>query len=165
MLSFHNHPSAADDYCFADTAVRDGFWQAQKYYYNWWTGRYFSNMLVHGNPLVWGWYDGYRLIPALMATALVGAIYALASELLRGESLKNRLQATGLLFFMIVLALQSTVEAFFWTAAMATYTVPTILTIYLVAVIIRWYRLAGWPAQMADRRVGGISGICQHRLR
>lgn len=141
LLSFHNHPSAADDYCFADTAVRYGFWQGQQFYYNGWTGRYFSNMLVHGSPLVWGWYDGYRFIPAVLATALVGAIYALANELVRGESLKNRLQVTGLLFFMIVLALQSTVEAFFWTAAMATYTVPTILTIYLMAVIIRWYRL------------------------
>ncbi|GAB2581807.1 DUF6056 family protein [Spirosoma areae] len=141
LLSFHNHPSAADDYCFADTAMRYGFWQAQKFYYDGWTGRYFSNMLVHGSPLTWGWYDGYRFIPALMVIALVGALYALVCELLRGESLKNSLLATGLLFFLIVLALQSTVEAFFWTAAVATYTVPTILTIYLLAVLIRWYRL------------------------
>ena len=141
LLSFHNHPSAADDYCFADTATRYGFWQGQKYYYDGWTGRYFSNMLVHASPLVWGWYDGYRFIPALVATALVGSIYALVNEILRSESLKNRLLATGLVFFMIVMALQSTVEAFFWTAAIATYTVPTILTIYLVAVLIRWYRL------------------------
>ncbi|MFD2933548.1 DUF6056 family protein [Spirosoma flavum] len=145
LLSLHNHPSAADDYCFADTAVRYGFWQAQKFYYDGWTGRYFSNMLVHGSPLVWGWYDGYRFIPALMATALAGSIYALASEFLRGESLKSRLVATGVLFFLVVIALQSTVEAFFWTAAIATYTVPTILTIYLLAVIIRWYRLQAGP--------------------
>jgi hypothetical protein len=140
LLSFHNHPSAADDYCFADTAIRYGFWQGQKFYYDGWTGRYFSNMLVHGSPLVWGWYDGYRFIPVFMATALVASIYALINELLLGESLRNRLLATGVVFFMIVLALQSTVEAFFWTAAMATYTVPTILTIYLMAVISRWYR-------------------------
>ncbi len=141
FLSFHNHPSAADDYCFADTATRYGFWQGQKYYYDGWTGRYFSNFLVHGSPLVWGWYDGYRFIPVLIATGLIGSIYALTSELFRGESLRNRLLATGVLFFMVVLALQSTVEAFFWTAAIATYTVPTILTIYLLAVLIRWYRL------------------------
>ena len=144
-LSVHNHPSAADDYCFADTAVRYGFWQAQKFYYDGWTGRYFSNMLVHGSPLVWGWYGGYRFIPALMATGLTGATYAVVSEFFRGESLKNRLMATGLLFFLIVLSLQSTVEAFFWTAAIATYTVPTILTIYLLAVISKWYRLPQGP--------------------
>ena len=141
LLSFHNHPSAADDYCFADTAMRYGFWQGQKYYYDGWTGRYFSNMLVHGSPLVIGWYDGYRFIPAVIATALVASIHALVNEMLRSEPMKNRLLATGLVFFMIVMALQSTVEAFFWTAAIATYTVPTILTIYLLAVIIRWYRL------------------------
>jgi hypothetical protein len=147
VLSFHNHPSAADDYCFADTALRYGFWQAQKYYYDGWTGRYFSNMLVHGSPLVWGWYDGYRFIPALFVTALVGALYSLISEFLRGESFQNRLLTTAVLFFLIVLALQSTVEAFFWTAAIATYMVPTILTIYLMAVIIRWYKLPPGPLQ------------------
>ena len=139
-LSYYNHPSAADDYCFADTAVRYGFWSAQNYYYDGWTGRYFSNMLVHANPLVWGWYDGFRLIPALAITALLSSLFTLVSELLRGESFKTRLLSTGILFFLIVLALQSVVEAFFWTAAIATYTVPTVLTIYLLAVMLRWYR-------------------------
>lgn len=144
-LSLYNHPSAADDYCFADTAVRYGFWPAQRYYYNGWTGRYFSNMLVHANPLVWGWYDGFRLIPALAVTALLSSLFTLVSELLRGESFKTRLLSTGVVFFLIVLALQSVVEAFFWTAAIATYTVPTVLTIYLLAVMLRWYRQpAGW---------------------
>lgn len=148
-LSFYNHPSAADDYCFADTAVRYGFWPAQGYYYNGWTGRYFSNMLVHANPLVWGWYDGFRLIPALAVTALLSSLFTLVSELLRGESFKIRLLSTGVLFFLIVLALQSVVEAFFWTAAIATYTVPTVLTIYLLAVMLRWYRQpAGWNKRL-----------------
>ena len=148
VLSLHNHPSAADDYCFADTAVRHGFWQAQKFYYDGWTGRYFSNFLVHGNPLVWGWYDGFRLIPAIDATGLLLALGALVSELLRGSSagLQARPMAwltTALLFFVLIMALQSVVEAFFWTAAVASYTVPTAFTLYLLAVIIRWYRLRG----------------------
>ncbi|GAB3497792.1 hypothetical protein GCM10027341_18410 [Spirosoma knui] len=145
VLSVHNHPSAADDYCFADTAVRYGFWQAQKYYYDGWTGRYFSNMLVHGNPLVWNWYNGFRVIPAVAATGLVAALYAFVGEILRDQAITRRLTATALLFFAIILALQSIAEAFFWTAAVASYTVPTILTIYFVAVLLRWYRLpAGW---------------------
>ena len=144
-LSFYNHPSAADDYCFADTAVRYGFWSAQNYYYNGWTGRYFSNMLVHANPLVWGWYGGFQLIPVLAVTALISSLFTLVSELLRDEPIKTRLLSTSVLFFLIVLALQSVVEAFFWTAAIATYTVPTVLTIYLLAVMLRWYRQpAGW---------------------
>ncbi|GAB3639423.1 DUF6056 family protein [Spirosoma arcticum] len=148
-LSLYNHPSAADDYCFADTAVRYGFWPAQRYYYNGWTGRYFSNMLVHANPLVWGWYDGFRLIPALAITALLSSLFTLVSELLRGELLKTRLLTTGVLFFLIVLALRSVVEAFFWTASIATYTVPTVLTIYLLAVMLRWYRQpAGWNKRL-----------------
>lgn len=146
ILSFFNHPSAADDYCFADTALREGFWQAQKFYYEYWTGRYFSNFLVHANPLVWGWYDGFRVIPALALTGLLGSVYALISELLRGQSRLTILLATALLFFTMMVTQQSTVEAFFWTAAVASYTVPTALTFYLLAIVIRWYRLpAGGP--------------------
>ncbi|MCY7360299.1 MAG: hypothetical protein LH609_23155 [Rudanella sp.] len=141
VLSFFNHPSAADDYCFADTAVREGFWQAQKFYYDYWTGRYFSNFLVHGNPLVWGWYDGFRLIPALAMTGLLASIHALVSELLRGQKHVTVWLVTALLFFTMMVAQQSTVEAFFWIAAVASYTVPTAFTFYLLAVLIRWYRL------------------------
>lgn len=141
VLSFHNHPSAADDYCFADTAVRHGFWPAQIYYYNGWTGRYFSNMLVHANPLVWPWYDGFRLIPAFAVTALLLALYAFVGEVLRDQPRPTRLMATGLAFYVLMVALPSTVEGFFWTAAVASYTVPTILTLYLLAVLLRWYRL------------------------
>ncbi|GAB3991357.1 hypothetical protein GCM10028807_21240 [Spirosoma daeguense] len=148
VLSLHNHPSPADDFCFADTTLRYGFWSAQNYYYNGWTGRYFSNMLVHGSPLVWGWYDGYRFIPALMVTALLLVLYGFVNEMLRTESLKTKLIATATLFFLMILAMSSTVEAFFWTAAIATYTVPTILTIYLLTVISRWYRLPNGPIRI-----------------
>ncbi len=141
VLSFHNHPSAADDYCFADTATRFGFWQAQRFYYDGWTGRYFSNFLVHGNPLVLGWYDGFRIIPALTTIGWVAGAYAFVSELLRHEPVRTKLVVTATLFTLFILALRSTVEAFFWTAAVASYTIPTALTFYLLAVLLRWYRV------------------------
>ena len=144
-LSWFNHPSAADDYCFADTAVRFGFWQAQAYYYNGWTGRYFSNFLVHGSPLVWSWYTGFKLIPALMAISWVGATYLFISELLRDLVPTATLRRTGLLlagtlFGLYMLALPSVVEAFVWLASVTVYTVPTALMLYWGAVLLRWYR-------------------------
>ncbi|ARK10268.1 DUF6056 family protein [Fibrella sp. ES10-3-2-2] len=145
-LSWYNHPSAADDYCFADTAVRYGFWQAQKYYYDGWTGRYFSNFLVHGSPLVWGWYNGFKLIPALMATAWVWSAYLFITELLRGLVPADSLRRVGLtitvtLFAVYMLVLPSVVEAFVWMASVTVYTVPTALLFYLGAVLLRWYRM------------------------
>lgn len=144
-LSWFNHPSAADDYCFADTAVRYGFWQAQKYYYDGWTGRYFSNFLVHGSPLVWGWYNGYKLIPALMGMSWVWAAYLFISELLHSlvpAATIRRVAAllTGTLFFLYMLLLPSVVEAFVWMASITVYTVPTALMLYWGAVLLRWYR-------------------------
>ncbi|HEX9959174.1 MAG TPA: hypothetical protein VGA96_18030, partial [Fibrella sp.] len=144
-LSWFNHPSAADDYCFADTAVRYGFWQAQQYYYDGWTGRYFSNFLVHGSPLVWGWYNGYKLIPALMAIAWVWAAYLFICELLRDlvppvSIRRTSLILTGTLFGVYMLVLPSVVEAFIWMASITVYTVPTALMLYWGAVLLRWYR-------------------------
>ncbi|MEZ0543043.1 DUF6056 family protein [Fibrella arboris] len=144
-LSWFNHPSAADDYCFADTAIRYGFWQAQQYYYDGWTGRYFSNFLVHGSPLVWGWYGGYKFIPALMATAWVWAAYLFIVDLLRSivppDSIRRvSLTIAGTLFGAYILILPSVVEAFVWMASITVYTVPTALMLYWGAVLIRWYR-------------------------
>jgi len=142
VLSFHNHPSAVDDYCFADTAVRYGVWQAQKFYYDGWTGRYFSNLIVHTSPLVWGWYNAYRFIPALLVLSWIGALYTMLSELMPTQPISVRLVSTGVLFFLYILMLPSTMESFFWLAAAASYTIPTIFSFYLIAVIIRWYRLS-----------------------
>jgi Family of unknown function (DUF6056) len=146
FLSYYNHPSAADDYCFADTAVRYGFWQAQKYYYDGWTGRYFSNFIVHGTPLVWGWYAGFKFIPALLAIGWVLAAYTLLGEWLTRlqtpASTRRRAQLylTGSLFFLYILVLPNLAEAFIWTASAAVYTVPTALMMYWGAVLLRWKR-------------------------
>lgn len=150
FLSYYNHPSAADDYCFADTAVHYGFWQAQKYYYDGWTGRYFSNFIVHGTPLVWGWYQGFKFIPALLAIGWLLAAYALISEwagrldLPENSRQRTQLYLTSLLFFLYILILPNLAEAFVWTASAAVYTVPTALMMYWGAVVLRWKRqLAG----------------------
>ncbi|MBO0938187.1 hypothetical protein J2I47_16665 [Fibrella sp. HMF5335] len=144
FLSYYNHPSAADDYCFADTAVRYGFWQAQQYYYDGWTGRYFSNFLAHGTPLVWGWYAGFKFIPALLAIGWLLAAYTLLGEwLARLEAptatrRRTQLYLTGLLFFLYILILPNLAEAFIWTASAVVYTVPSALMMYWGAVLLRW---------------------------
>lgn len=160
-LSWFNHPSAADDYCFADTAVRYGFWQAQQYYYDGWTGRYFSNFLVHGSPLVWGWYTGYKFIPALMAIAWVGAAYLFIVELLHDLVPVNAVRRVGLLltgtlFFLYMLQLPSVVEAFVWMASVTVYTVPTILMLYWGAVLLRWYRQPAGTLRVATGVWAGV---------
>ncbi len=142
-LSYYSHPSAADDFCFADTAQRYGFWQAQQYYYDGWTGRYFSNFLVHGSPLVWGWYGGFKLVPLAAAGGWVAGAYLFLAQALRGllPAAHRRHTAfllTGFLFFLYMLALPSPVEAFFWLASVAVYTVPTALLFYWGAVVMRW---------------------------
>jgi hypothetical protein len=46
-----------------------------------------------------------------------------------------------LLFFAYMVALPNTVEGFFWTSSVVAYTIPVALTLYWLAIVLRWYRL------------------------
>lgn len=146
-LAFFNVPSAADDFCFALNTIKFGFWQGQKYYYDGWTGRYFSTMLMHANPLVWGWMTWYNIFPILVLVFLGHSLWLLLGALL-GEALSTRtklLCVAGFLF-LYLFALPSIVENFYWLPGVVGYPVPVILMNYLFAELIARRTASGTKA-------------------
>lgn len=141
MLSFYNHPSPVDDYCYIDTVFKYGYFEAMNYYYTGWTGRYFGILLNHSNPLIVQWAGGFKLLSFLLILGVVGSIYLLIRELLPMRSRLSVLGLTGGMLLLFMLKIMSVVEAFYWMAAFVTYTVPNILTIYWLVVMLRWYQL------------------------
>jgi Family of unknown function (DUF6056) len=132
-LSLYNHASPADDYCFADTVQKYGFWQAQKYYYDGWTGRYFHNFIVHASPLSMGWLGGYKLVPVLMLALLLTAFYVVGKT---GEARRQGawLFAAGALVVSVT-TMPSVAEFFFWLTGIAGYSLPCVMiTLWLVRV-------------------------------
>lgn len=140
-LATYNHPSPADDYCFADTVLQFGFWKAQQLYYNGWTGRYFHNFIVHTNPLVIGWYGGYKIFPIVLLVLMVGGYYALASQWLSQYFDQGiKLALSLVLFIGFVTTLAGVPEYLYWYTGLASYGLSSTLFIYLLATLVAHQR-------------------------
>ena len=155
-LSFYNHPSPADDYCYIDTVFKFGWFEAMNYYYSGWTGRYFGIFLNHSNPLLFHWINGFKVLPVILLAGLIYALYNLFRHLTPTLSRLAHLGFAGVVFFLYILKMGSISEAFYWMAAFVTYTIPNILTLLWTVLALRWYRQDTQPAKTI---VGILSGF------
>jgi hypothetical protein len=148
VLSFYNHPSPTDDYCFANTSMRYGFWESQQIYYDGWSGRFFHNFLVHGSPLTFGWYDGYKIYPVVLLGLLALSFYTFASQwLYRSFTFSTKLALACGLFIGFVATLVSLSEYLYWYAGMACYSLSSVFLLFLLAVLIAHERRGfGWKS-------------------
>lgn len=135
-LSWFNVPSAADDFCFALNTLKFGFWQGQQYYYDGWTGRYFSTFVMHANPLVLGWLGWYKLFPVLVMLFLAHSLYALIRVITPALPAQAWV-LTAALLFLYLFQLPSIVENFFWLPSVAGYSLAMILMNYLFVAILK----------------------------
>lgn len=140
-LSFYNHPSPADDYCFANTAMHYGFWQAQRFYYDGWSGRFFHNFIVHSSPLTIGWYAGYKVYPVILLALLLVSVYALARQWLYGWfSTGASLALAAGLFVGFMATLAGLPEFLYWYAGMACYSLSVVFFLFLLAILLAHQR-------------------------
>lgn len=140
-LSFYNHPSPADDYCFAATSLQYGFWQSQHIYYDGWSGRFFHNFLVHGSPLTYGWYGGYKVIPVVVLSLLALGLYAFSSQLLyRSFGLLTKIGLAAGFFVGFVATLASLSEYLYWYPGIACYSLSSIFLLFLLALLLAHQR-------------------------
>ena len=140
-LATYNHPSPTDDYCFTNTVLHYGFWQAQQFYYDGWTGRYFHNFIVHSNPLVIGWYGGYKVYPVVFLAILMSSFYALAHQWLYrvfGTGIKVALAAG--LFIGFIATITGIPEYFYWFTGLASYGLSSALFLFLLATLLAHQR-------------------------
>ncbi|GGC10058.1 DUF6056 family protein [Dyadobacter sediminis] len=155
-LSFYNHPSPADDYCYIDTVFKFGWLEAMNYYYSGWTGRYFGIFLNHSNPLLFHWINGFKILPVILLVGLIYALYSLFRHLTPTLSRLAHLGFAGVVFFLYILKMGSISEAFYWMAAFVTYTIPNIFTLLWTVLALRWYRQDTQPARTI---VGIVAGF------
>ncbi len=155
-LSYFNHPSPADDFCYIFTVFKIGWFEAMKLYYTEWTGRYFGIFLNHTSPLLFHSIVGFKVLPVILLLGMVFALYSLFRHLTPTLSRLAHLGFAGVVFFLYILKMMSISEAFYWMAAFVTYTVPNILTLLWIVLVLRWYRQDTQPAKLF---VGALSGF------
>lgn len=139
-LSAYNHPSPVDDYCYIDTVFKYSWTEAMYFYYTGWTGRYFSILLNHTNPLLIHWFGGFKVIPPFLIIGMFTATALFFRKALQDSSPHKAIIGTGFIAFLYILALPSPAEAFYWMAAFATYTFANIFTLLWVVTTVGWYQ-------------------------
>ena len=139
-LSYFNHPSPADDYCYIDTVFKYSWLEAMNFYYSGWTGRYFGIFLNHSNPLIVHSVIGFKIWPVVLLSGLLFSFFTLFRHLTPTLSRAAHLGFAGVVFFLYILKMPSIVEGFYWMAAFVTYTIPNMLTLFWVCLVLDWYR-------------------------
>lgn len=137
ILSFFANPMA-DDLAYTNVVHKFGFLKAQAHWYNGWNGRFFSDGLLSVNPLVFDWMFGYKIIPAMLILLLFFSIFLLTNEFCDNSLPRvDRLMMTVVIIFLYFYKMPSIPEGLYWMAASITYLLPSILTIFLLVVIIK----------------------------
>jgi hypothetical protein len=139
ILAFYNHPSVDDDYCFAYMTRDHGFWKAQKFYYEGWSGRYISNMIFHATPLAFGVFWFVKVMPFLILGLLFHAIYTFIGEILK-SSKANQLLLTATFLSIFIIFSSSVVDTFFWYSSVFIFPTSFSFFLYFIVVVLRFYQ-------------------------
>lgn len=124
----------ADDYCSAGLLAQRGFWGAQTWWYQKWSGRFASNAAIGAVEMV-----GPRAVPLLPAIFLflwLGLTAWAIRELTLAFGGRHRLLTSIVLAEALLCAVLRTApslgESFYWQTGGFTYTAPIILlTLYI----------------------------------
>lgn len=116
----------ADDFCSAAVQNKYGFWGAQKYWWNTWSGRYSYNFMVHIFELLGEWV--IKIIPLLIYLGLFLSmlpIFLVIFNFNRYKFLKSVLLANFLIVVILINA-PNIAQSFYWQSGVLTYSIPFI---------------------------------------
>jgi hypothetical protein len=139
ILAMYNHPSVDDDYCFAYMTRDYGFWKAQKFYYEGWSGRYISNMIFHATPLAFGVFWFVKVMPFLILGLLFHAVFTFIGEVLN-LTRKNQLLLTTTFLSVFIIFSSSVVDTFFWYSSVFIFPTSFSFFLYFIVVVLRFYQ-------------------------
>lgn len=152
-----------DDFSTSTVALTYGIWKAQPYFYEHWSGRYFTNFLLFvANPLSYRWLAGVQLTAIISQLLRIGILY-LAVRTLTSSQLRRRealLLAVGIALLYIALV-PSKFSALYYFTDFVVYQAPIWLLVLVPLAVERWHRVSksvsrtGWGAVAAAGTVAG----------
>ncbi len=139
-ISFFDHPSA-DDYIISAVVRDNGFFAHYRQVYFEWSGRYFSTLLECFNPLVYGWFFGYKLIPILLIVLFYIGIFRLFKSIFGEELSSIKIHLISLILLLLYFNnIPSTAECIYWMDGSLEYFTGIILSLFFFALLIKqWY--------------------------
>lgn len=116
-----------------------GFWVAQKFYYEGWSGRYISNMIFHATPLAYGVFWFVKVMPFLILGLLFHAIYTFIGEILKPLR-ANQLLLTATFLSIFIIFSPSIVDTFYWYSSVFIFPTSFSFFLYFIVVVLRFYQ-------------------------
>lgn len=132
ILCLYIFPSG-DDYSYAWKGYTStNFWDTLIGEWKTWNGRYFSNFFVLINPITYGRFDLYRVVPVLLVLVFVLSQYVLTLKFVTAS--KSQAVIMSLCFLLIYLNIMPDLgEGIYWYTAAVTYFAPLLLfPLYLI---------------------------------
>ena len=131
----------ADDYCTAGKLGALGFWNAQAFWYNNWTGRYsftfFVSIFELFNPLI------TSVLPYIFIICLYLSIYVflitIFKKILLEKTALFSVLLTSISVFMILFTVPDIRQNLFWMTGSTTYFLPIIMIFLLLSFLINHY--------------------------
>lgn len=142
LLAQYSHPSS-DDFCMASGVNEHGLIRHLWDHYFEWSGRYTSNALYAIYPIFFGFFDGYKFIPAIVILVFLLAMAYFLSALFRVKIYARPVLLSSLCFVSVfLLGMMSPASGLYWMAGALTYQSANILFLVMLGLMI----------QLADRQ-------------
>ena len=129
----------SDDYCFAAAIKHIGYWNFQVHYYKTWSGRYVGTLLSSSQPLIYGSYTMYKIVPQLFIISFVFAIHYFIKNVTRGQLSESKNLWLTLVIFWVFFGTLPTVGGYFYWYTGYYYTIADIGTLLLLGYICKNY--------------------------
>ena len=135
-LSFFNYP-AADDFCFAAKARQLGFFGAQAFWYEHWSGRYSLNSVWTAIMLAGDIVHLYRFPPIILLIATWLSFFFLTYRIAQGQvSTSFALLLGGVWTVLFIAGTPDPAQTFYWLGGSITYQMANILLIFLLGLLV-----------------------------
>jgi hypothetical protein len=143
IISFFNHP-LGDDYWMSALVRQHGFEESMILIRNTVSARYTALSLMSINPLVFGNFWLFKIVPLVYILTLIAAMYFLLAALLHNGSEKGRnknaVVLAGAAFAITYIAVMPGIgEGLFWTSSLVVYQLSLLLFVLWAALLVRWY--------------------------
>lgn len=139
ILSLYTHPALMDDYNDTNMVFGKGFFGVQKFFYLNWTGRYFTDILLSLNPLVFHAEWAYKFNSIVWLSLHLIAAYWLCGKLFKGIDWIARIGIVALFLFTYIMLLPDITGVFWQTCLYVNFT-PNFLTLFLFGCMVLYYQ-------------------------
>ena len=148
-LSWFNYP-AADDFCFAAKARDLGFFKAQAFWYQHWSGRYTLNAVWTALMTPADLAAAYRFPPMILLVSTWLGFSFLLDRVVQGHLPKLfSLLLGGIATVLFIAGIPDVAQTFYWQGGSITYQLANVLLLFLAGLWVwrettaksRWLRM------------------------